>query len=683
VGVDIRRLIRRAAGVCGLWVLAGIASASSLAAAAIDEGCLRVDAGAELTVTGVGRAVFAVLATDRVRDAAVLSGGVCVAFSAIDGVLLTERLEITGLGRDVARLEAADVVLEVPGWSIGAELLVAVGDRLSLAGVTLRGRDAVARAVGMTLDLTSGAIVAHAVVLATETAWVRASSASFAGDAVSLRDVALTTCDCLPEDAGVRLEARSAELDLDGAGVRLGGAELVTGALRWPLPDPWSFDAAALADLAPPVAIFEDPAGRRGTLVGVAERSVAPGVRFAWDAALGAGLLPSDLWLRVAARAGDASIDVTGATDRLRVAWRAAWPFADHWSLAFAQRLEGGAWDEPVRDQSVALSWSRAWPAPAAAVSRVQLDGSTFAALTAQSLAAGERIGTRIGATLQVRVTGDPIGSLRPTLEAAAGLTGYPPGLTDYPADGTSQAWLTLSPRLSGAWGPVRLDLGHLSRWVAGVSPFGVGVDRLAPVHRTDLQATVAFGDAALWSGTVGTTVRWDWRSDAQRPGRAVGLERLDLRVAAAGPTAGGRFRVAVDAVLAGLLDPRSGRSPSVGGTAVWERGSWELGTRWRVDPANPSWPWRTATVFAAVPFDVGDLWLRPYLAVDLAAWARGDARPLAGHGLDLAWAQSFGVIEAGYRFDDGAGVALSLGLRFTPRPLDLERLPVAAVDGP
>ena len=674
--VDIRRLIWRAAVPLGLWVLAGVASAASVGGGAVDGGCVRVDAGAELTVAGVGRAVFAVLATDRVRDTAVLSGGVCVAFSDIDGVLRTERLVITGLGGGAARLEAADVVLEVPGWSIGAELLVAVGDRVSLAGVTLRGRDAVARAVGLTLDLTSGAIVAHAVVLATETAWVRASSAIFAGGAVSLRGVALTTCDCLPENAGVRLEARSAELGLDGAGVRLGGAELVVGALRWRLPDPWAFDADALADLAPPVAVFEDPAGRRGTLVGVTERSVAPGVRFAWDAAVGTGLLPSDLWLRVAVRSGDASIDITGATDRLRVAWRVAWPVAGHGNLAFAQRLEGGAWDEPVRDQSVALSWSRAWPAPAAAGPRLQLDGSTFAALTAQSLAAGERIGTRIGATLQARVTGDPIGSLRPTLEAAAGLTGYP-------ADGTSQAWLTLSPRLSGAWGPLRLDLAHLSRWVAGASPFGVGVDRLDPVHRSDLQATVDFGDAALWAGTAGATVRWDWRSDAQRPGRAVGLERLDLQVAAAGPVAGGRFGVAVDAVLAGLLDPRTGRARSVGGTVVWERGSWELGTRWRVDPANPAWPWRTATVFAAVPFDVGDLWLRPYLAVDLAAWARGDARPWAGHGLDLAWARSFGVIEAGYRVDDGVGVALSLGLRLITRPLDLERLPPAAMDGP
>jgi hypothetical protein len=676
VGDDIRRLIRRVAVVGGLWVLAGIVSASSLTATALEEGCMRVDTGAELTVAGVGRAVFAVLSTDRVRDAAVLSGGVCVAFSAIDGVLLSERLVITGLGGDATKLEASDIVLEVPGWSIGADLLVAVGDRLTLAGVTLRGRDAVARAVGMTFDLTSGAIEAHAVVLATETAWVRARSASIAGARVLLRSVALTTCDCLPEDAGVRLEARSAELDLENAGIHLDGAELVVGALRWPLPDPWAFDADALADLVPPVAVFEDPAGRRGTLVGAPERSVAPGVRFAWDAAVGPSLLPVDLWLRVAARAGDTSVDITGATDRLRVAWRVAWPVAAHWTLAYAQRLEGGAWDEPARDQSVALAYSRAWPAPLAAVSRVQLDGSGFAALTAQSLGGGERIGTRVGATLQARVTGDPLGGLRPTLEVAT-------GLTRYPADGGSQGWLTLAPKASGAWGPLRLDVGHLSRWVAGASPFGVSVDRLAPVHRSDLHAAVGFGDAALWSGTVGTTVRWDWRSDPQRPGRAIGLERLDLRASAAGPAAGGRFSVAVDAVLAGLLDPRSGRTPSVGGTVAWERGAWELGTRWRVDPSNPAWPWRTATVFAAVPFGVGELWLRPYLAVDLAAWARGDARRWAGHGLDLAWARSFGVIEAGYRFDDGVGLALSLGLRFTTRPLELERLPDATADRP
>ncbi len=675
MGVDIRRLSRLAAVVGGLWVLAGSAFATSIAPDPGERGCVRVDAGAELTVAGVGRAVFSVLSTDRVRDAAVLSGGVCVTLSAIDGVVHAERLVITGLGDDAVELEAADIVLEVPGWSIFADRLVAVGDRVSLVGVTLQGRDAIARAVGMTLDLTSGAIAAHTLVLATETTWVRAGSAVFAGSAVSLRQVALTTCDCPPEDATVRLEARSAELDLTGANVLLEGAELVIGALRWRLPDPWAFGGDALADLLPPVSVFEDPEGRRGTLVGVPERVVAPGVRSSWDAAVGPALLPADLWLRVAARADGASVDVTGGTDRLRVAWRVAWPIADHTVFAVAQRLEGGAWDEGVRDQSVTLAWSRGWPAPVTSVSRFQLDAAAFAAVTAQSLGGAERVGSRVGATLQARLSGAPVGGLRPALEAAVGLTGYP-------ADAASQGWLSLAPGLSGAWGPWRLEVAHRSRWVAGASPFGVRVDRLAPLHRTDVQVSVAFGDVQRWAGTAGTTVRWDWRADAARPGRSVGLERLDLRLAAAGPAVSGRLSVSVDAVLAGLVDPRLGRASSVGGTVAWERASWELGARWSVDPADPAWPWRTATVFAAAPVVVGDVWLRPYLAVDLAAWARGEGRTVAGHGVEVAWTRPFGVIEAGYRSDAGVGVALNLGVRFVTRPLDLERLPEPGAQG-
>lgn len=637
-------------------------------------GCVPVEGGAELTVEGLGRAVFAGLSTDRVRDEALLSGGVCVEFNAIGGVLRSERLTVAGLGDGVS-LMAADVVFELDAWTIGAELLEADAEGAVLVGVTLTSPDAVALAQALHVDLTSGTIVARALRLATETLWVAAEAATLIGQRVALEAVALTTCDCPPADARVRLDARAAELDLVDPAVTLHGADLVIGALRWALRDPWTFDAEDLSLPLPPVSVSEDPEGRRGTLVGVAEQAVAPGVRLAWDVGLGDGDRPPDLSLRLAARAGDASVDVTGASDRLRVAWRVARPLGAGWTVAYAQRLEGGAWDEPTRDQSVTAAWARAWPAPVAGVARVEVDASTFAALTAQTRAEGEIVGTRWGGSLRVRATGEAVGGWRPSLEVGAGASAYP-------AAAAQQTWVSLAPRATVTSGGLRLDVEHLSRWVWGGSPFGVSVDRLGPLHRSDVRASLAWGGDASGQradgrdpGRLTAALRWDWRPDPQRPGHAIGLERLDLGGSLAGDAWGGRLGVRADAALAGAIDPRPGRTASLGATVTWERDGWEVGTRLRVDPSKPDGPWEEAAVFVALPVTTGDWWWRPYLAFDLASWAREGEGWWVGHGLDLAWRSDFGVLDVGYRFDEGIGLRLSAGVRFASRPLELERL--------
>lgn len=669
-------MTRRTVLAWAVWLACG----TGLALAADgggSEGCVPVAGGAELTVEGLGRAVFAGLSTDRVRDEALLSGGVCVEFSAIGGVLRSERLTISGLGDGVA-LAAADVVFELDAWTIAAELLEADEDGAVLVGVGLQSPEAVALAAGVRVDLVSGTIAAHDLRLATATLWVVADEATLDGERVALQRVALTTCDCAPAEASVRLEARAAELDLVVPEVTLHGAELVVGALRWALRDPWSFDAANLALPLPPIAVFEDPDGRRGTLVGVTEQPVAPGVRLAWDVGLGDDARPPDASLRLTARAadadgGEARVDVVGASDRMRVAWRVARPLAEGWALAYAQRLEGGAWDEPVRDQHVSVGRTRAWPTPVAGVAEAAVDAEAFVALTAQTLAGDELVGTRLGGSWRLRLGGEPAGGWRPDLEVAAGATAYPAG-------GGPQAWVSVAPRATLTTGGLRLDLGHLSRWVWGASPFGASLDRLATVHRSDLGGSWA---PAVGEARVTLAARWDWRPDADRPGRAVGLERLDLSASTSGAAWSGRLSVRVDAALAGVVDPRPGRTASVGGVVTWARDDWELGARVRVDPAAPAWPWSEATVFAAAPVTTGDWSWRPYLAVDLASWARGQARWWVGHGLELAWRSDFGVLDLGYRYDDGIGLRLDVGVRFESRPLELERLAATRQERP
>ncbi len=649
-----------------VWAMGGAAWAQASGAPGT---CVPVEGGAELTVEGLGRAVFAGLSTDRVRDEALLSGGVCVEFSNIGGVLRSERLTVSGLG-DGAALAAVDVVFQIDEWTIAADLLEADAAGAVLGGVTLTSPDAVALAEGLRVDLTSGTIAARALRLVTETLWVVADAATLDGDRVALHEVGLTTCDCPPADASVRLEARTAELDLVEPSVTLHGADLVVGALRWALRDPWSFDAENLSFPLPPISVFEDPAGRRGTLVGVAEQPVAPGVRFAWDVGIGDDERPPDLSLRLAARAGDASVDVTGASDRVRVAWRVARPLAGGWTVAYGQRLEGGAWDEPARDQSVTAAWSRAWSDAAAGVALVELDASTFAALTAQTLAGTEVVGTRLGGSARFRVEGESVAGWRPALEVAAGATGYPAG-------GTPQTWLSIAPQAALTVAGLRLDLGHVSRWAWGASPFGVTVDRLGALHRSDLRASLELARSASGHGPGKLTVvaRWDWRPDPQRAGRAIGLERLAVSGATSVAAWGGRLSVRADADLEGLVDPRPSRRSALGASVAWTREAWEIGTRVRLDPSAPGWPWRETTVFAALPVTTGDWWWRPYLAVDLTSWAREQPRWWVGHGLDLAWTSDFGVLDLGYRYDDGIGLQLNVGVRFESRPLELERL--------
>lgn len=259
--------------VWAVWAAGGTVSAQP-SGESVPDTCVPVEGGAELTVEGLGRAVFAGLSTDRVRDEALLSGGVCVEFSAIGGVLRSERLTVSGLG-DGAALAAVDVVFQLDEWTIAADLLEADAARAVLVGVTLTSPDAVALAEGLRVDLASGTIAAHALRLVTETLWVVADAATLDGDRVALHGVGLTTCDCPPADASVRLEARTADLDLVEPSVTLHGADLVVGALRWALRDPWSFDAENLTVPLPPISVFEDPEGRRGTLVGVAEQPYA------------------------------------------------------------------------------------------------------------------------------------------------------------------------------------------------------------------------------------------------------------------------------------------------------------------------------------------------------------------------------------------------------------------------
>ncbi|MDA0700501.1 MAG: hypothetical protein O3A02_04775, partial [bacterium] len=149
-------------------------------AAAEFDACPPVAGGGELMVAGIGRVVFSGLTTDRVRDAASLTGSVCLAFEAVDGLLRTGRLELSGLSTDLV-VAAADVTLELPDWTLTARSLRSNGAVATLDEVMMQGVEAVARAATVRFDLAVGDVEAVDLRLVTETVWLDARSARFDG----------------------------------------------------------------------------------------------------------------------------------------------------------------------------------------------------------------------------------------------------------------------------------------------------------------------------------------------------------------------------------------------------------------------------------------------------------------------------------------------------------------------
>jgi len=658
--------VRRGAALLGRLLLTLLAYSGAGVAAAAD-GCLPVAGGGELSVAGIGRVVFAALTTDRARDAASLSGGVCLAFEAVDGVLRSERLDLAGLSARV-ELTASDVTLTLPGWLLTAATLRSDGTYATLDGVVMVGAEAVARAASVRFDLASGSVEAAALRLVTETVWLDAHLATFDGRTLSAEVAWLTTCDCPPESAPLRLEAEDVRFDLDSGRLALTGGVLASAGGRWPLPSPLALDERSLADLTLPFALGADPEGVRGLLLRVHEREVANGVRFAWDVGFGREGRDPDGGFALTAVADGIQVDVVGASQRLRVAWRHAWRVAPGVSVGVEQRLEGGDWREPVRDQAVTLDAETHVAGVGPPLARLEFGARALVALSAQRLAGEEVVGTRWGVEGRGRLVGSdgPAGRLAVDLSV---------GATTYPAQGAWQTWLAASPSWVVRAGALRLQVDHLSQWVAGASPFGATLDRRSPLHRTDLALRAAAPSGGGWRGVASLTTRFDWRPDPLRTGRPRGVERLQVRVELNGRGLGGALSLFAAGDLAGWVDPRPARPFSASFGATWTRDRWELGTRLDVDLRGGAPAWREAVLFGAWPIRFGDWGWRPYLAFDLAALGRDGAGWWSGHGLEVAWTSCCGIVELGYRHDAGIGTRLHAGITFETHPVDLGRL--------
>lgn len=626
--------------------------------------CLPVAGGGALTVEGVGRVVFEELATDRVRDAATFGGRVCLAVEGSDVVFRTERLDVAGLAGPLT-LEATGVRVEVPGWTLEAATLRGGAGWVELAEVTIAGADAVGIADTMGLEFGTGVLVASGLRLMTASLRLDAAAATLDGDVLIANGARLASCDCPPEEAPLRIDAVRVRLDLAAeVSAVVEGGMIVAGRVRLPLGESLVLDAASLADLALPIAIGPDPDRGDAWRIALLAREVAAGARLsaAWTA--GDAEQPARAGFGLEARDRGVALAWSGASDRLSVDLRASTALGGGWRAEGSQRFEAGAIEEPFRDATVrvarAASSSGAW-------GRGTVEFGAATALTGQTLPATEVTGPRLGVDARVGWTASA-GPVVPRLEIAFAATAYP-GLDAH------QTWASVRPGFAVRAGDVYVDATHVARWVSGGSPFSERVDRAAAEQRSDV---VARWSSALPAGVdleASATLRYRWDPDAARAGRRLGVEILTVRALATVPAGEASLGVGVDLVLAGSVDPRPGRDAFATVRLAWTLDRTEVGVRTTVG-LEPGGAWRDLTVFAAVPIDASPAWTwRPYLAVDVLAFAGGAGPWLRGHGLDVVWRTCCGTVELGYRSDTVDGATTHFALLLPVRPLDPARL--------
>lgn len=662
----------RRGSVRGRVLLAAVLMAVTSAALAE---CVSVPGETELTIEHLGRVLFHELVTDRARDLAVFGGGVCLEIAAVEVTIEAERIEVRGL-EDGLNVEAEVALVRLPGWRLMADSLRLDAKRALLSRTTLEGEGLVGLAEELAIDLVDGRVVARGLELLTATVRLEAARGSFDdGVLVRVEEVVASTCDCPPATASIRVEGRAAEVDLGRNELQVEAGVLIIDGVRLLLPATVRVSQAALERFEVPFTIGLDPEGRRGWVVGLAERRDR-GVGFSADVALGAEADPR--WQLTLSADGDGAQVVLEARDGgVAIATTSRVPLTDGVTLVIRHRSEGGALPARLQDASATLEWRGERRLAEGPVARVgaALDGTL--ALSAQRLSGDDVVHPR--SRLAARLTAESR-----TTSAGRLTIGLETGATSYLGSDAQQLWASLAPSWRWTVSSLTVDAGHLQRLVWGTSPFDTRVDRVEPAARSDLRVRLAMPAGAAghrfeaWSET-----RYDWRPDTRRAAPRVGLERLRFGASLRHPAEGWsglRYSASLLVETAGIVDPRPERDAFVR-AAGWlgaPSTGIEVGVASELGIGAERPGVRSLTLSGAAPlvWADGDVVLRPFLALDVWPMVRGDGGPvLAGHGLGLTWITCCGTLDLGYRAEVDGSVTTRLAFLIEPREPRLEDL--------
>ncbi|TVR88466.1 MAG: hypothetical protein EA416_13390 [Trueperaceae bacterium] len=621
----------------------------------------------ELTVADLGRVVFRELATDRTADAVRFEGGVCLEIAGERVTITADAIVVERLTTDpLVRAGGAVVIAE--GWRFDAEELVADARSVRLHTATLVGEDFVALASELVLDLDAGTAWGRDLVAATPWARLDIREATLDADEVVGVGVVLSTCDCPPSEAAVRVEGEGVRVGIHDGVVVVEAGTLVAGAVRVPLGSRLEVDVADVEGLRSPLALVLDE--RRGWLLTLVERRQEE-IRWSADLALEADAAPR--WRMLVA--GDderGGLDVVLSASGVAVRTSAALPLGGAWSLRLEQRVAGGT-AFGVQNASLALRHGvgRALTSVAPAGNATLFDVGI--ALSAERRGAAEVASPRAWASARwdtATRTGS-LGTLRVRFEG---------GVTGAVTPALGQTWWGVTPRWDVRVGSLELSLMHAYRGVTGSTPFSDDVDRVDPRQLSTL--AVRTGGAAPVRAAV--DLRYDWRDDPTRSDRAIGLERARATVSAVviDPPSDAGVRVSARGTveLSGVLDPRQGRDAFArfGVDATWPDAAPELALEATVGLVPGSVGLRDLTLAAGTPlrWEAHGVTLRPYLALDVWPSLRGDGWPaLRGHGVALAWETAYGVVDAAYRSQPDGSATSSVGFRVPVRTPSLDDL--------
>lgn len=604
--------------------------------------------GISLAIEDFGNAYFREFEADPASGRAELLGGVCIVAEDAGWTLVAERVHLSGF-REGERLDAradnATVLLN--GWRVMAERLLSDGEVLDLVNVAFTGEGVTGSASRLTVDVDEGKPTARGVRLLGKGFRVEAALAELGGTTLDLSTVVLTTCTC-PGDPSYTVSGRSARLDLKDRRVTVNEGHLDLGAVRVPLGDRVELSSAALARLKSPVALEYQPASTTG--LGV----VFPGLELDEGLSLEMGLLGLDAanplqgFALVHYRAEELNFSVGRARGGPRADFRMIEPLNESFTAGFAIRNRHEESSDYLHEGLLEL---RASP-PSVSFERggrVDWHARVFAAASSQKVPAVTVMSPRLGASAGMRLEAHPASGATFTL----GIDGR---YTSYPAYGRGQYGVTLRPGWHYRLAPWTFTVDYRRRWTDSGSPFTASLDRISPVNTLGAKLAIA---GPLGGGADGAA-RVDFGYDFLRLGTGPpgGLDELGAGFGLSYPVVDWTVAVQTRLELAGLLDPagKGERKAHFQAGVTGTRGEWEAGTRLRYDLRPGEKGLALLETSLAVPLQLTDLIVTPFLALDFVPTLQNGELPgVSGHGLSLTWASCCGTVRVGYRQKQGS----------------------------
>lgn len=611
----------------------------------------------EFEVEGFGTAFFRAFLQDPATDSARFRGDVCIAGEGGAWTILTDELRIEGL-RGTLRLEIDFAIVLLAGWRLEAQSLAGDTEGIRLEDAAFRGGGVEGEAEAIEIDLGDGSIALAGVRARGESFRLAGARGRLSDGVLMLEEAVATTCLCAGEGA-YRVRSAEAVLELGDGRIELRGGVLETGRLRIPLRERLELGPDALADVAPPVTL-EYRGAPGGSGLGV----VVPSLRLQDGLRLEAGVVGLDVdhavtpfaLLRRKTPSLEIEIGRARGGPRSRVVVREPLARGVTFEVGFANLHDP---DHDFLHEGRLVLEGRSARLPLDPGASLELHGRALAAASSQALATPVtdlRLGLEGGAVLRARL---PLGGLE--LAGAAEATRYPG------ADAT-QWGVRLAPRWSVRADGLELALGLDRRWTNGASPFTAELDRLEP--RADLSAWLRYGRRLDPRSSL--AVALDLRYDLLPGRRGLEVARGEARYAyeAGLWTLTPRLELELADLLAPAAPGAEASRLEAGVTA--RRRELELGVAARVALAGEDAGLDLLELHGAVPVELGEVTLRPFVAVDAAPFLRAGEPPrVSGHGLELTWRTCCGTLQLGYRqrandFTTRFGLALATD----PEPL-------------